>query len=114
VEAAELMELYPKGHVKILVGCAPCQPYSIYNRKRQDRERKWELLFNFSLLISEIEPDIISMENVPNLTTFRNGKIYQNCLKALEDNKYEVSAFPDVFCSDYGIPQRVSTQIWQP
>ena len=34
------------------------------------------------------------MENVPNLTTFRNGEIYQNFLKALEDNKYEVSAYP--------------------
>ena len=106
VEAAELMPLYPKGHVKILIGCAPCQPYSAYNRKKQDREQKWKLLSNFSHLISEIEPDIVSMENVPTLTTFRNGKIYQDFLEALKDNNYEVSAYPDVFCPDYGIPQR--------
>ena len=91
--------------MKILVGCAPCQPYSTYNRKQQDRERKWELLSNFSDLISKIKPDIVSMENVPNLTTFRNGKIYQDFLNALEDNEYEVSTYPDVFCPDYGIPQ---------
>ena len=105
VEAADLMELYPKEHVKILVGCAPCQPFSTYNRKKQDREKKWELLSNFSHLISEIEPDIVSMENVPNLTTFRNGKIYQDFLDALENNEYEVSPYPDVYCPDYGVPQ---------
>ena len=105
VEPAELMEYFPEDHVKILVGCAPCQPYSTYNRKRQDRERKWELLSSFSNLISEIQPDIVSMENVPNLTTFRKGKIYQDFLDALEDNEYEVSAYPEVYCPDYGIPQ---------
>ena len=106
VEAAELKQRYPEGHVKILIGCAPCQPYSAYNRKKQDRERKWELLSNFSDLISKIEPDIVSMENVPNLTTFRNGDIYQNFLDVLKDNEYEVSAYPEVYCPDYGIPQR--------
>ena len=105
VEAADLKQRYPEGHVKILVGCAPCQPYSTYNRKKQDRERKWELLSNFSDLISEVEPDIVSMENVPNLTTFRNGEIYQDFLDALEDNEYKVSPYPEVYCPDYGIPQ---------
>lgn len=106
VEAAELKRWYPEGDMKILIGCAPCQPYSAYNRRRQDREQKWKLLSNFSHLISEIEPDIVSMENVPTLTTFRDGKIYQDFLKALKDNDYEVSPYPDVFCPDYGIPQR--------
>ena len=106
VQAAEIMRWYPEGDMKILVGCAPCQPYSAYNRRVQDREQKWKLLSNFANLISEIKPDIVSMENVPNLTTFRNGKIYQDFLKALDDNKYEVSTYPDVFCPDYGIPQR--------
>lgn len=106
VKAAAINRLYPEGHVKILVGCAPCQPYSAYNRKVKDRERKWKLLSNFANLISEIKPDIVSMENVPNLPTFRKGKIYQDFLRALEDNRYEVSAYPDVFCPDYGIPQR--------
>lgn len=106
VEAAELKRWYPEGDMKILIGCAPCQPFSSYNRRKQDREQKWKLLSNFSHLISEIEPDIVSMENVPTLTTFRNGKIYQDFLKALEDNNYEVSAYPGVFCPDYGVPQR--------
>ena len=106
VKAAELKHLYPDGNVKILVGCAPCQPYSAYNRKKQDRGQKWKLLTNFSQLISEVKPDIVSMENVPTLTTFRNGEIYHDFLENLENNDYEVSPYPAVYCPDYGIPQR--------
>ena len=78
VEVAELNQWYPEGHVKILVGCAPCQPFSAYNKSKRNMDDKWKLLSNFSDLISEIEPDIVSMENVPTLTTFRNGKVYQD------------------------------------
>ena len=46
------------------------------------------------------------MENVPTLTTFRNGEIYQDFLENLKNNDYEVSPYPAVYCPDYGIPQR--------
>ena len=104
VEAAELKQRYPEGHVKILVGCAPCQPFSAYNRRKQDREQKWKLLANFSRLISDIEPDIVSMENVPNLAAFRNGKVYRDFVDHLEKD-YIVTECLKVSCLDYGIPQ---------
>ena len=105
VEAAELIALYPKDHVKILVGCAPCQPFSAYNKGNRNQDDKWKLLDNFSDLISEIKPDIVSMENVPNLTTFRKGKIYQDFVDRLEKD-YIVTECLRVSCLDYGIPQR--------
>ena len=105
VTSAELKQLYPKGHVKILVGCAPCQPYSPYNNRRQDKDEKWKLLSDFADLISAIEPDIVSMENVPNLATFQNGEVYRNFVERLEED-YDVTEAPEVFCPDYGIPQR--------
>ncbi len=105
VQASELKQWYPEGHVKILVGCAPCQPFSAYNKSRRDPDAECELLSSFSTLISEIEPDIVSMENVPNLTAFGNGKIYQDFVKALHADDYEVSPYPAVFCPDYGVPQ---------
>ena len=104
VKAAELIELYPKDDVKILVGCAPCQPFSAYNKGKRNQDDKWKLLDNFSDLISEIEPDIVSMENVPNLTTFRKGKIYRDFVDCLEKN-YVVTECLRVSCLDYGIPQ---------
>jgi DNA (cytosine-5)-methyltransferase 1 len=104
VEAAELMELYPKGHVKILVGCAPCQPFSAYNKGKRNQDDKWKLLDNFSDLISDIEPDIVSMENVPTLTTFRKGKAYRNFVDRLKED-YVVTEYLRVSCLDYGVPQ---------
>src|SRR3989442_516677 len=39
--AAEVIQLYPKNSLKILVGCAPCQPFSKYtNRESEDDEWK--------------------------------------------------------------------------
>ena len=105
VTDVELAQLYPEGHVKILVGCAPCQPYSPYNKGRKDKDEKWKLLSNFADLISEIEPDIVSMENVPNLVTFQEGKVYQDFVERLEED-YTVTEYPKVFCPDYGVPQR--------
>ena len=104
VTSVELKQLYPEGHVKILVGCAPCQPYSPYNNHRQDKDEKWKLLSNFADLISETEPDIVSMENVPSLATFQEGKVYQGFMEGLEED-YTVIAYPKVFCPAYGIPQ---------
>jgi DNA (cytosine-5)-methyltransferase 1 len=104
VTGATLASLYPEGHVKIMVGCAPCQPYSPYNNRRQDKDEKWKLLSRFSKLISEVKPDIVSMENVPNLVTFQKGKVYQDFVKRLEKD-YTVTENPAVFCPDYGIPQ---------
>ena len=104
MEAAELKQWYPEGHVKILVGCAPCQPFSAYNKSKQNKDDKWKLLSNFSDLISDIEPDIVSMENVPTLTTFRKGKIYQEFVNRLEKD-YIVTEYLRVSCLDYGVPQ---------
>ena len=104
VEVAELEQWYPGGHVKILVGCAPCQPFSAYNKGKQNKDDKWKLLDNFSNLISDVKPDIVSMENVPNLTTFRKGKIYQDFVDRLEKD-YIVTECLRVSCLDYGIPQ---------
>ena len=104
VEAAELKQRYPKEHIKILIGCAPCQPFSAYNKSKQNKDDKWKLLSNFSDLISEIEPDIVSMENVPTLTTFRNGKIYHRFVNRLKKD-YIVTEYPRVSCLNYGVPQ---------
>ena len=104
VKAAELKQWYPEGHVKILVGCAPCQPFSAYNKSKQNKDEKWKLLSNFSDLISDVEPDIVSMENVPNLTTFRKGNIYRDFVDRLEKD-YIVTECLRVSCLDYGVPQ---------
>ena len=107
----ELNSLYPAEKRKILVGCAPCQPFSIYNYKnnnnveKQKEDTKWRLLYSFSDLIEKTQPEIVSMENVPQLKTFNKGQVFNDFVEHLKKSDYEVS-FGIYDAQDYGVPQR--------
>jgi DNA (cytosine-5)-methyltransferase 1 len=107
----ELKILYKKNKRKILVGCAPCQPFSIYNHRnsnngqKKSNDEKWKLLYSFADLIDEVEPEIISMENVPQLMKFDDGSVFNDFIKRLEVKDYFVSYYI-VNAQDYGVPQR--------
>ncbi|TKJ40453.1 DNA (cytosine-5-)-methyltransferase [candidate division LCP-89 bacterium B3_LCP] len=98
----DIKSLFPRGDMKILVGCAPCQPFSTYNQgKDHKNDSKWGLLYTFGQLIEEIQPTIVSMENVPRLS---NHNVYKDFVQLLERNEYKVKPF-NVYCPKYGIPQ---------
>jgi len=64
--AEEIDALYPKGKSRVLIGCAPCAPFSAYTPKhKQLRSGKWSLLSVFADRIRQLQPEIVSMENVP-------------------------------------------------
>lgn len=104
VSGKELKSLYPKKDIKILVGCAPCQPFSSYAFKHKDEGSKWKLLYEFARLIEEAQPEVVSMENVPQLLNFKRGPVIKDFVAALEANGYNVS-YQIVYSPDYGIPQ---------
>jgi DNA (cytosine-5)-methyltransferase 1 len=104
--ADEIESLYPEGHIKILVGCAPCQPYSPYTKRVEDKDEKWKLLPRFADLICEIKPEIVSMENVPDLATYNEGELYARFIEQLEAEGYHVKDYERIYCPEYGIPQR--------
>jgi DNA (cytosine-5)-methyltransferase 1 len=98
----ELAKLYPKGSVRVLVGCAPCQPFSKYTQGLNTKaDAKWSLLRSFGRLVDEIRPDIVSMENVPQL---QKHSIFTEFVETLKKLGYHVS-HSVVFCPDYGVPQ---------
>ncbi len=111
LSATELRKYFPKGKKKILVGCAPCQPFSLYNHKtakdpaKQQADNKWKLLYSFGDLIEKVKPDIISMENVPMLVKFNKGKVFNDFVSKLEQLNYNIS-WEIVNAQDYGVPQR--------
>jgi DNA (cytosine-5)-methyltransferase 1 len=59
----------------------------------------------FAKLIAEVQPDIVSMENVPELLQFKKGSVFTKFVESLEQEKYNVTHYL-VFCPDYGIPQK--------
>lgn len=99
----ELDDLFYKGEPKILVGCAPCQPFSLYNQGSDDPE--WQLVGRFAELICATLPDVVSMENVPRLLDFKDGAVFEAFTAALLGAGYSVS-HQVVFAPDYGVPQR--------
>lgn len=107
VTANEIENLYPEDtEVKVLVGCAPCQPFSRYSyRYKKNDENQFgnnmDLLDYFGDLIVKIQPDIVSMENVPQL---ENNPIFLKFVNLLVSNGYEVN-YDILYGPDYGVPQ---------
>jgi DNA (cytosine-5)-methyltransferase 1 len=104
VTATEIETLFAATKIKILVGCAPCQPFSSYNFKNDDT-KKWFLLKEFAQLVQTVQPDIVSIENVPQLINFKKADVFNDFIRQLIENGYEVS-HEIVDCVKYGIPQR--------
>jgi DNA (cytosine-5)-methyltransferase 1 len=71
---------------------------------RRDRQRKWELLKEFSRIVSASRPDVVSMENVPRL---QRHPIFKKFVRALEKSGYTVTYYK-VRADHYGVPQRRS------
>jgi len=105
VEVQDILDLHPLNHIKVLVGCAPCQPFSKYRSKNGPKDEKWKLLDVFANLIAAVQPHVVSMENVPELIKFNQGTVYANFIKSLIAVEYIVTPYL-VYCPDYGIPQR--------
>ena len=107
VTGETLTQLYSEGAIKILAGCAPCQPFSSYSQGgRRLADDQWALLDEFRRLINEIEPDVITMENVPALLKHH---VFDEFVSGLRDdnvatNKYSVD-YKVVSCDEYGLPQ---------
>jgi DNA (cytosine-5)-methyltransferase 1 len=109
IKGEDLLDFFIPNTYKVLVGCAPCQDFSAYRRKYKEYSGKWKMVGEFARLISELQPDIVSMENVPQLIKHKgNGqekKIFELFVENLENNGYEVT-YKVVDAQDYGVPQR--------
>ena len=102
-ESNELNALFDNANVRILAGCAPCQPFSTYAyRYRSDGRRgKWGLLYEFARLVENSEPHIITMENVPDVI---KHMVFQDFVSTLNNLGYKVW-FSVVNSAHYGVPQ---------
>lgn len=102
IKGSEINARFKKDEIRLLAGCAPCQPFSKYTQgKDAEADQKWKMLYEFARLVKEAKPEIVTMENVPQLI---KHKVYQDFVSQLEALKYKAWTGV-VFCPDYGIPQ---------
>ena len=86
--SGELVDLYSDSEIRILAGCAPCQPFSTYShRYDMNRNSRWSLLNEFSRLSREVKPEIVTMENVPSV---KDHEVFQSFVSELESSGYSV------------------------
>jgi DNA (cytosine-5)-methyltransferase 1 len=106
--ARKLETLFGDATIRVLVGCAPCQPYSTLTRStlsaKQKRQR-WYPLYRFMRLVKATQPEVVSMENVPDLSNTDKYSVFTDFVRTLKKAGYHVS-YDAIDASRYGVPQR--------
>lgn len=97
----ELTDLFGHSGMRLLAGCAPCQPFSTYSRKarKTKADPKWDLASEFGKLVVETQPDLVTMENVPQL---KDHPVFDDFLGSLTGYSVWHGV---VECDKYGVPQ---------
>jgi DNA (cytosine-5)-methyltransferase 1 len=86
-----------------LAGCAPCQPFSTYsNGRKAHLSPKWGLLAEFGRLVGELKPELVTMENVPQIAKHAP---FNDFLASLKRYRYHIT-WDVLDCAEFGIPQR--------
>ena len=102
IKYSDISKYYKKADTKVLVGCAPCQPFSAHRRKNGHTEDDTcDLVLEFLRIIKEGNPDIVSMENVPGLI---KHSVFERFHQSLENLGY-ICTYNVVSCLDYNVPQ---------
>ncbi|MCH1990024.1 DNA cytosine methyltransferase [Achromobacter xylosoxidans] len=102
IESEDLAAMFSDGAVRLLAGCAPCQPFSSMRRGADtSQDQKWGLLEHFSRLVEDIRPELVTMENVPRVVNHGPFIAFRDKLVELG---YHVD-FRVVQCADFGLPQ---------
>lgn len=98
----DVARLFPHNVVRIVAGCAPCQPYSNYSRgSKTVYEDRWYLLGAYSHVVEGLHPEFATIENVVQL---RKHPSYTELVRRLRDMGYHWTEY-EVECRQYGIPQ---------
>lgn len=102
LESSIVADLFPRGSLRVLAGCAPCQPFSRYGRSAENRRGKWSLLADFARIACDLQPEVVTMENVPEVQLH---PVFDRFRRSLETAGYRIAS--DVlYCPCYGVPQR--------
>lgn len=102
----------------LMVGCAPCQPFSRLNRNDPNKHQSVNLLNEFGRLIKEIKPAHILIENVATIKR-RGRHILNKFLEILEEEQYMYDS-AIINAKDYGVPQNrkrfvlIASRIFEP
>lgn len=81
-----------RGHVDVLTGGFPCQPFSLAGKRRGTEDNRY-LWGEMLRAIKEIEPRWVVGENVLGIVSWSDGMVFEQVQSDLEDAGYEVQPY---------------------
>ena len=81
----------------VIIGGAPCQPFSKSGAQRGMEETRGTLYWNILRIVQERRPAIVMLENVRNLAGPRHRHEWQVIVETLRTEGYRVSETPAIF-----------------
>lgn len=90
--------------VDILAAGFPCQPFSVCGKKQGFSDERGNLFFEIMRAADMLQPPIVFLENVANLTEHDNGRTFNVIHNELVSRGYIIRYLIADAC-DYGIPQ---------
>lgn len=88
----------------ILIGCSPCQYWSIIRTEKKKSEKSKDLLGEFHRFVKFFNPGYVVVENVPGIASRKEESGLNNFIADLEKRGYIVES-KVVNLNDYGVPQ---------
>ncbi|AQX02807.1 DNA cytosine methyltransferase [Elizabethkingia anophelis] len=88
----------------LLIGCSPCQFWSIINTDKKKSKKSKDLLKEFRRFVEYFNPGYVVVENVPGVLRKKKASGLESFIKYLNLNGYKVH-FGVHEVSNYGVPQ---------
>lgn len=89
----------------VLIGCAPCQGFSSHRNAAGASDPRNSLFADFARVATKLEPDLILVENVPELLTQQYWHVLEEGRKTLRNAGYRI-ALAVHNMAEYGVPQQ--------
>lgn len=88
----------------LLIGCAPCQGFSSHGKRYVGTDQRNSLVRTFAELVIQLKPDLVVMENVPEMLHKANWMHYAHWVSRLTNAGYTVRC--QVYnMAQFGVPQ---------
>ncbi len=90
--------------VDVLTAGFPCQSFSVCGNQKGFKDSRGNLFFEIMRIADDLQPPVIFLENVANLTEHDNGRTFNVIHHELASRDYFIRYLIADAC-DYGIPQ---------
>lgn len=96
---------YESGNPLILIGCAPCQGFTSHRKKQWHiKDARNTLIESFALVARNMNPDVVVMENVPEMLSRKYWNHFSSACSILISAGYNVRQV--IYnCATFGAPQ---------